>query len=49
MQQPEREFDYLAPYNALLKYEWNYNSTSLCTMHGGGGFIYCKPVYGEML
>jgi hypothetical protein len=37
VQQPEREFDHLAPYTAFLKYEWNYNSTSLCTMHRGGG------------
>lgn len=44
-QQPEREFEHLAPYTALLKYEWyyNYNSTTLCTMHRGA-FTFCTPV-----
>jgi len=48
VQQPEREFDHLAPYTALLKYEWNYNSTFLCTTHRGA-FAFCTPVYGGML
>ena len=48
VQQPDNEFNHLAPNTVLLKYDWSYNSTSPCTMHRET-FTFSAPVYGGIL